>query len=228
MRSLVLFCLAGCDALFRLTAVPEPPGVDASGADARPGNCFRESFSGTDSDLLVNWDRSADSSACRAILAGGQLRIEIAPGSNCYADALTKVRPSFVGNTASVHVTDATTATDAETLFAIEIDPSNTYFFFVGGSTLGMFERASDVDMQLLEIPYDPALHAYWQFVHEVDAARISFQTSPDGASWVERHSVSVVVPLDALAVRLEAGTYNGGLQEAEAATFDDFERCAP
>lgn len=230
VRSLVLLCLTGCDALFRLSTVPDPAGPDGGGDgnDAQPSNCFRESFSGTTADLAANWNRGADSSGCQATVASGELEIEISANISCYADAQTITRPSFVGNSASVRVTNATATGNAETLFTLEIDASNSYYFDVGRGGLGFYERFNGVDMPPLEITYDPVAHAYWQFLYKADGPVIAFRTSADGTSWVERHTVPVVVPLDALRVRLEAGTYNGGDALIHTATFDDFERCAP
>lgn len=230
MRLLVLLCLTGCDALFRLSEVPEPRGSDGGvdRGDAPVGTCFRESFSGTLSDLAANWDRGADSSGCRATIVSGELRIEINADIRCYADAHTIARTSFVDNSASVHVTDATATGNAETLFTLEIDASNSYYFHVGEGGLGFYQRVTGVDMLPQEITYDPIAHAYWQFLYKAEGPTIAFRTSADGKVWVERHNVPVVVPLDALRVRLEAGTYSGGDPVMHTAGFDDFERCAP
>jgi hypothetical protein len=228
VRALVLFCVTGCDALFRLSPVEEPAMGDASGGDSIPGSCFRESFDGSDSDLLVNWDRGADSNGCKATVDSGNLLIGVDANISCYADIHRNVGASFVGGSASVHVVDATPVGNVETLFTLQVDPSNAYYFDVGGGSLDFLERVAGVDMQKRGISYDSVAHAHWQFLYLADPPRIAFRTSPDGEAWVERHSVTALVPLDALEVRLEAGTYNGGDSNAHAARFDDFELCLP
>ena len=226
MRSLVLLCLTGCDALFRLSTVPDPPGSDGRADDAPPGNCFRESFSGTTGDLAANWNRGADSSGCQATVQSGELKIELGANISCYAGADTVVRSSFVGNSASVRVTEATATGNAETEFTLDLDINNAYYIDVGRGLLGFYERVNGIDMPPREIGYDPIAHAYLQFLYSAAGPKIAFRTSADGEVWVERHTVPVVVPLDALGVRLEAGTYNGGDAVIHTARFDDFERC--
>src|SRR4051794_34616828 len=76
----IILALTGCDALFSVTTVENP---DARG-DATP-TCFTESFSGSDEDLLVSWDRGADNAGCNAKVDTGSLLIDIAPNTDCYA-----------------------------------------------------------------------------------------------------------------------------------------------
>jgi hypothetical protein len=228
VRALVLFCLTGCDALFRLSTVDDPVALDGAAGDGMPGTCFYESFSGADSDLLVNWDRYADSTSCKATVNAGELLIDIEPSVDCYADAHS-IRPtSFVGGTASVHVTKATTSSHVETLFTLRVDSSNAYYFDVSGGILSFQQRVAGVDMPNDEITYDALAHAYWQFLYVPEGPRIAFRTSADGETWIERHSVIAVVPPDALEIALEAGTYSGGNPGGEMARFDDFVRCSP
>jgi hypothetical protein len=225
---MLLVCLTGCDALFRLSTVEAPPPVDASGNDGTPGNCFRDPFSAPDADLAMSWDRFADSTACKATVASGELVVAIDPNIDCYAGVESNVRPSFVGGSATVHVAEATASGNVETLFSLQIDSANAYYIDVGKGYLSFTARLAGVDMQHHELQYDPVAHAYWQLAYVADGPQIAFRTSPDGEAWVDRHSVTAVVPLMALASRLEAGTYGGGTATAQTARFDDFVRCLP
>jgi hypothetical protein len=222
----LLLCLTGCDALFRLGPVEEPVASDAGGDGG--SSCFAESFDGTDQDLLARWNRGNDNAACKATVDSGELLIAIESSSDCYAFASPITSGTFVGNSASVHVTKIAETGNAETMFVLRRDQDNSYFFNVDDGELAFRARVNSVDLQQKIIAYDATAHAYWRFEYRAVPPGILFQTSSDGESWITRHEVDALVPLDTLSPMLITGTYTGGLAEVVTARFDDFERCSP
>ena len=124
-----------------------------------------------------------------------------------------------------------TTTGGAETVFSIGED-SNTFFRFAkidGNRTPGGFKeddslRSDDGDVAAdasflffqikvggvpssLNIPYDPVLHRFWRFRHQKEDNTINFETSPDQATWTNRHKVTLERGISELTAELSAGT---------------------
>lgn len=71
-------------------------------------------------------------------------------------------------------------------------------------------------------VPYDPFAHKYVRIRHDAIADQIVWETSPDGAAWVEQRRVARPFALAAVRAEVEGGTYRVETDPGEA-IVDDF-----
>jgi hypothetical protein len=189
-------------------AAPHPPGDDGP-------RVLREAFEaardpGRWQVGSMNEGSAAYDPAVSASAVSGRLQIQ--PLANTsglrHAGWLSKTAYDLNDAAVSVEVVKATNASSAaNTSFAVGFDSENFYRFTIESGRLVM-QRRNQSSSAGLNIAYDPAQHRFWRLRHDWPSASMLWQTSADGSSWTTRRSEAVSVPLDALYVELEAGTY--------------------
>ena len=60
-----------------------------------------------------------------------------------------------------------------------------------------------------VSVPFSLALQSFWRFRHDAVPNRMIFETSADGISWTAQWQSPISVPIDKLAVGLNAGTWS-------------------
>jgi hypothetical protein len=110
----------------------------------------------------------------------------------------------------SVHVEVVQTtssASAADTTFAIGLDSDNCYRFTVESGTLVM-QRKSAGNVTSQTLAYNPTLHRWWRIRHDQTTNSLYWETSADGASWLTRRSETVTLSPKVLYIEVTAGTY--------------------
>lgn len=128
----------------------------------------------------------------------------------------------WTGGVASIAIHQAPHAsTEASVSFAIVSQaPGWARFAVSAGKIFFQSELAGATTTESLT--FDPAAHAHLRLHHDVAADQIVWETSPDGASWVERRRIARPFPLAALRAEVEAGTYRVEADPGEV-LVDDF-----
>ena len=220
----MLFLVAGCGELFGLDEVKLP--------DAAPP-CLTDQFEGTTEDLATNWTSFADNDGCRTQLALGELEQTIDPNAVCHTGVLLKGVRSLVGARVTVKVPAVVPNGTIETIVNVEIDRQNYYRIGYIMTVLKMFVVSSGAGReQELMLPYDYRTHQYWQIEHRpadaTNPSTVVFSTSSAGTDWVVRHTVTEVLPVDAMTVELASRSYATGATTQGTSRFDDFNLCMP
>ena len=230
----ILIVLAGCDRLFNLQPLAERTdagmsvtGGDDSGkehVDARPG-CTLDTFSTGMVGFQQLWNREESPPGTVVVVEADKLAIKVAPTSTVFGYAFTNRPYDLTGATVSVRVDKVIGAGNAETFFELERDAQSYYELAYSNGNLKMQLYREDSSYDGKTIAYDPVQHAYWRFQHSPSRYVVAFLTSPDGATWTERHAIYTSVPVVSLFPEVGAGMYSGTIQDG-VSLFDDFELC--
>lgn len=149
----------------------------------------------------------------------GALSVTTNPSAPGYYGIASKARYELKDSALFVEVPQTTAlGTTAETQFIIEPNESNKIHIGVTGNSLHMRHRVNGVNSDVF-IPYDATAMRWWQ-VREANGI-IYLETSPDGRTWTARRSFAKAFSLSALAVILQAGTWQT-VPNAGNARFDN------
>lgn len=103
----------------------------------------------------------------------------------------------------------------------IQLYQSGTAYVEMGTwqGTLG-FSMADDGDLQVLgSVPYDASEHRWWR-LREAQGT-LYYETAPDGAAWIQRHTAATPAFLSSVTVKLAAGIWEPSTTQVQAA-FDN------
>jgi len=105
--------------------------------------------------------------------------------------------------------------------FALAVDGNNWYRFVVEGGKL-YFQVMLNGAKSSSAITYSGTMHKYWRLRHDLVSNKILWETSSDGTTWTLRNSVARQIPITALHVDIDSGTFQS-VGTPGAAIFDNF-----
>ncbi len=128
----------------------------------------------------------------------------------------------WTGGVASIVVLKAPhPSTEASVSFAIVSQaPGWARFAVSAGKLFFQSELAAVTSGE--SIAYDPVAHKHLRLRHDTGPDQIVWETSPDGAAWVERRRIARPFPVTALRAEIEGGTYQAEVDPGEV-IVDDF-----
>ncbi len=128
----------------------------------------------------------------------------------------------WTGGVASITVLQSPhSSTEASVSFAVVSQaPGWARFAISAGKLFFQSELAGATSGE--SIPHDPAAHKHLRLRHDQGPDQIVWETSPDGASWVERRRIARPFPVNVLKAEIETGTYKAEADPGEA-LVDDF-----
>jgi hypothetical protein len=109
----------------------------------------------------------------------------------------------------------------AQTLFTLAADANNWFRFLVEAGRLN-FQTRTGGALISPGVTHDPAEQRFWRLRHDARGDRVVFETSGDGASWVERRALARPFAVTSLLVELDAGTA-AKVPAPGKAVFDNF-----
>ena len=151
----------------------------------------------------------SQNSQIQVVQGNGQLQIQPlsnGTGYNGYASLRSFNMTSAALSAQVVEATSGSGATD--TSFVLSVDGSNWYRFIVEGGQLYLQTMTAGAKAGV-SVPFNLALQSYWRFRHDAVPNRMIFETSADGISWTAQWESPISVPIDKLAVGLNAGTWS-------------------
>jgi hypothetical protein len=102
------------------------------------------------------------------------------------------------------------TRNQAHTRFTFGADANNRILMYTESSRLYMSLMIGGSSVGTLSISYDRVAHRWWRIRNVMPGDTISFDTSPDGISWTQRHSIARgSLNITTGKVNLSAGTWN-------------------
>jgi len=114
------------------------------------------------------------------------------------------------------------TRSQADTTFAFGADNNNKVVMEVENGSLYMRLLVSGSNVGATAIPYDTVSYRWWRIRHVASNDTIRFDTSPDGITWTQRHSIARgALNITAGKVNLSAGTWNSQSSPGRA-VFDN------
>jgi hypothetical protein len=128
----------------------------------------------------------------------------------------------WTGGVASVVVLQSPhPSTEASLSFAVVAQtPGWARFAISAGKLFFQSERMGVTTSE--SIPHDGVGHRHLRLRHDAGNSQLVWETSPDGAAWVERRRIAAPFPVTALRAEIEAGTYRVEVDPGEA-LVDDF-----
>jgi len=98
-------------------------------------------------------------------------------------------------------------ATGADMVFGAFVGPgnNNTVQFTAQQGRLFFVYRINDVETDVLDIPYNPSAHRWWQFREA--GGMLYWETSTNGSGWTVRAMHATPIPLASARVVMAAGT---------------------
>jgi hypothetical protein len=121
---------------------------------------------------------------------------------------------------ARVEVVQATSGS-ANTIFALTQDGSHWYRFVEEGGML-YFQYKAGGPISSTSVPYNPVQHRFWRLRHDATNNLMLWETSADEETWVIRRKATPLIPITALYIALNAGTYKAESAPGTA-IFDSF-----
>ncbi|HLJ17662.1 MAG TPA: Ig domain-containing protein, partial [Bryobacteraceae bacterium] len=168
-------------------------------------------------------DQPSGSQNPQVVIQQGSGQMQIQPkagvaGSN-YNGYLSVPALDMTNAALSVQVVQATTGSGfADTSFVLAVDANNWYRFIVEGGTLYLQTMVSGVKSGPA-IAYSAVTQKNWRFRHNPAVNQMIFETSGDGSTWTVQLQIAAQVPVGALLVGLNAGTW-GAESSPGQATF--------
>lgn len=156
-------------------------------------------------------------------------RLEITPVANTsvwsHNGYVSNATYDFTGAGASVQVPQVPTGGTAYAVFAVGIDSDNWYRITTSGGVLRFQDTVAGVK-NTGSLTYNSTQHRYWRIQHNVATDTVDFLTSSDGKTWTVQRTVTRQIPITALHIELDAGTFES-VSAPGTAIFDDlrFER---
>ncbi|MCA1579188.1 MAG: hypothetical protein LC794_17705 [Acidobacteria bacterium] len=153
-----------------------------------------------------------------------QLRITLPASTATYNGIGSNALYDMRGGTVQVELVQSVSQAGwVENFLYLESDAQNYFMIQTGGGSLLMRARTNGSNDQLV-IPYDAAAHRYWRIRHNLNTNSVSFETSPDGAIWTSRKTVTAGFSLTAIRLVLLAGAWGTGNAAPGAAIYNDFQ----
>jgi hypothetical protein len=154
---------------------------------------------------LETWADNGASST----LTGGQIVISTNGTSGVYAGFESTHLFDLRGHSLYVDVSPVSVQTDYLAFMAITAPNDNTTFvgMQVDGSTLYALERLNNSTIMSQGTPYDSAAQRFWRVGNS--GTQITFETSSDGANWVQLAKWTPTIDLSSLQFGAGAGEYN-------------------
>jgi hypothetical protein len=151
-------------------------------------------------------------------------RLEITPLTNAtsghYNGYVSVAGWNLTAARAAVEVVQAA-AGASQTFFTLAFDANNWLRFQVESGLLN-FQSRVGVSLTSPNIAHDPAQHRFWRLRHERRSDKVFFETSADGAKWVERRSMARPFAITSVLVELGAGSA-AKVPAPGKAVFDNF-----
>jgi hypothetical protein len=186
------------------------PVLGASGVDL---DTFYDNFddNSIDPNLWAMGSFDGSDPAVAVNETGSQL--VITPGANQsgshYNGLISSRTYDFTRGIIFVEVVEST-RDQADTMLMFGADSGNRVVMNTESGNLRMSLMRGGSRVGELSIPYDGAAHRWWRIRHVASGDTIRFDTSPEGISWTQRHSI----PRGSLnittgKVNISAGTWN-------------------
>lgn len=156
---------------------------------------------------------------------GGTLNLT--PNANTGSSQLivASARPyALTGAGAMVQVKQVVSAAGSvNNRLSVQADDSNRLEWWFESGTLNAFYTVNSTRTTAAQLTYDPVQHAWWRI--RESSGSVSFETSPDGLSWVSRAMVSdtALFPLSMAFVEFYLETFNSGSAAPGAAKYANF-----
>ena len=93
-------------------------------------------------------------------------------------------------------------------IFILAVDNNNWYHLLQEGGTIYVQTELAGAKSTIATIPYSPSTQKYWAIEHNVTTNQLLFEVSPNNSTWTTVATVNVTVPVSALHVGLDAGTW--------------------
>lgn len=124
--------------------------------------------------------------------------------------------------TMSLEVSESTLGDEdgEEVYFSAILDAANSVGFILRDGYLSA-GKTEGGDVQVSSVTYDPAQHRWWRF--HADASDLTFERSPDGATWESFGTSSTGFSLSTLIVAIAGGAGAGNTASGGTAVFDNF-----
>ncbi len=153
-----------------------------------------------------------------------QLRITLPANMAAYNGVVTKSSYDIRGGSIQLQMVQSVSQAGwAENSLQVLLDPQNYLLINVGAGGTLFRSMVNGVNDQVI-IPFDGVAHRYWRIRHTLSTNSLSFDTSPNGATWTTRKSATAGFSLAAVKVQLVAGAYGTGNGAPGAAIYDDFQ----
>jgi len=208
-RVLFIIALAGCDELWSIDHVSEPP-LDGREPmiDAGP-YCFEDTFTMPAIDP-GKWTVYADAPHTVGVVQGEAAMTLGTIDGNVYAGMYGN-KTSFSGAmvTASVLEVPSTNGGGggAVLVFQLARNSENSYAVLFDGGRLYFRVRANNAE-QLTNIAYSATDHRFWGMKHDAMTNEIVFVTSSNSSAWKEERRTTATVEVADARVEIFAGTY--------------------
>ena len=124
-----------------------------------------------------------------------------------YNGYLTLAPFNMTGATVTTQVFQATSG-NADTAFALVSDINDWYHILEEGGTLYIQTKVAGTKSTIATVSYNAANQQYWRFSHNATTNQILVQTSPDNSTWTTAATLNVTVPVTALYLGINAGTW--------------------
>lgn len=210
VRSLAVSLLLATGLVVTLGSTSASPVLRASGIDL---DTFYDNFddNSIDSNLWSIGSFDGNDPALAVSETGNQL--VITPGANQsgshYNGLISGRTYDFTQGILFVEVVEST-RNQAHTLLMFGSDSNNRVLMNTESGNLQMSLAIGGSRVGESSIPYDSVAHRWWRIRHVSSGDTIRFDTSPDGISWTQRHSISRgSLNITTGKVNLSAGTWS-------------------
>jgi hypothetical protein len=227
-----LLLLCGCDRLFGLAPVAGDASVavdvPTDAASCSHTTFDHDTFDGT--TISPRWNVFMQLSTLQVYQSDAfVIDLTQAPMSpdDGEAGALTLNSHNFSDGFVSVQVPQVTGGTmfHAETHLDVFLDFKNFYAFDYNSGILQVASNIGGTYKEENSRDYSASQDRFWRI--ESAGSVLTFQTSQDGKAFETVTTVAAAFSLDAVHIRLVAGTFGGGEAAPGMAKFDNYELCA-
>jgi hypothetical protein len=199
-------------------------------ADARPLDAallcpLADNFD--DNALAPEW-MIQDTAQTFVVITEENQQLQLAPRVmvDGYNAVYARDRYDMTGATLTVQVEPTTQAGYAETGLYLQIDVQNQVYITTGAGRIVMGTTQAGTDARATPL-YNAMNHRFWQLRHDARTRSMHFELSSDGMTWqAGRGPVVVSFDITALAIGIQAGSFQGGTATPGIARYDDFTLC--
>jgi Big-like domain-containing protein/IPT/TIG domain-containing protein len=197
--------------------------ITTSGLVAVTAPTFYDDFNDNSLDL-AKWFIQTPGSAATVTEQSQQLRITLPTNVATYNGVGSNATYDMRGGTAQVELVQSVSqAGFVENFMTVQLDAQNYLMIQTGAGNLLMRSMVNGANDQL-SVPYDAVAHRFWRIRHSLGTNTVSFETSPDGAVWTSRKTVTAGFSLTSVRFNLFAGAYATGNPTPGAAIYNDFQ----
>ena len=209
--------------LLTTRAIDNRGATTTSGAVLVTTPTFYDDFN--DNSLNVSkWHIGQTSSPAVVTEQSQQLRITLPASTATYNGIGSNALYDMRGGTAQVELVQSVSQAGwVENFLILELDAQNYFMIQTGAGNLLLRSRTNGSNDQLI-VPYDATAHRFWRIRHNLNNNSVSFETSPDGATWTTRKTVTAGFAVTALRFVLLAGAWGTGNAAPGAAIYNDFQ----